>query len=137
MYAIATPFQFNVNGGVKTTTNINTVIEQQIINILSTSMGERVMRPQFGGNFKNLLFEPADELVFSEYSMDAIQILNENLEVGKALDVRVDVPSTDFSGDPVSSVVYVSVRYAAPPDTVSVVTFVVGNEDYIITGGVF
>ena len=95
------------------------------------------MRPQYGANFRNLMFEPIDNLVFAEYSMEAIQTLNENLEVGKVLDIQIQSPEMDFSGDTVNSTVYVSVQYVAPPDVISVVTFVVGNEDYIIDGGLY
>ena len=137
MYSISVPFSFNSTGGTKTTSDVKKIIEQQIIDVLTTSNGDRVMRPQYGANYRNLLFEPADELIFSEYSVDAINDINETLEFGKVLDIQIRVPETDFYSDPSDGTVSIYVRYVAPPDTISVVSFDIVNSNYILSGGMF
>ncbi len=54
---ISFPLKFNSHGGTKTA-QLNEKIRQSIYIILATERGERVMRPNFGGNLKSLLFAP-------------------------------------------------------------------------------
>lgn len=137
MYSISIPFTFTEYGNTASTMDAKTILQQQIMDYLATSKGERVMAPSHGANYRNLLFEPADELIFAEYTMDAIQELNQNIEFGQVLDVKVSAPSNDFYSDSSSSTIYVSVQYVIPPDVVEIVTFPIGDSEFILSGGSF
>jgi phage baseplate assembly protein W len=138
MKSISIPFRFTSDSGaVATSSSLNTVVEQNIIDILTTMPGERVMNPKYGAGLKNLLFEEMDELVFAEYRVDAIQELNEYLTTGKVVDLNIVVPETSFYGDDTDTTITVSVKYVVPPFGASVVTFEIANGDTTLLGGAY
>ena len=51
------PIQVNVQGGIQLSANTPN-IEESIIIILRTDLGERVYRPNFGSRLSELVFEP-------------------------------------------------------------------------------
>ena len=55
----AYPLKIDTQGGISLTTDRNE-IEQSIIIILSTDIGQRVMRPRFGSRLHELIFAPND-----------------------------------------------------------------------------
>lgn len=128
MKSISIPFRFTPDTkGVATTSDINTIMEQHIIDILTTSPGERVMNTSYGASLKTLLFEEADPLIIGEYRMDAMNDLNSQLPFGKVVDLQLTVPEEDFSGESTDTTIRVSVKYAVPPYEASVVTFNINN----------
>jgi hypothetical protein len=136
MNSISIPFSFTSDtGAVATTSSINRIIEQQILDILSTHSGERAMYPRYGGGVKSLLFEELDPLVFSEYRVDFMQELNEYLTTGKVIDMSIYVPNENLSGNEWETSINISIRYAVPPFGSSVVTFNVSNSQTTILGG--
>lgn len=144
MKAISIPFRFSSDTGeVSSTNSVVTTIENQIIDILTTQPGERVMHPEYGAGLRSLLFEEADPLIFAEYKMDAMQELNDYLTVGKVVDMEVTVPQNtlylydDKYLDDDNTTITVSVRYAVPPFGASVVTFNLSNSDTTLLGGTF
>jgi phage baseplate assembly protein W len=138
MKSISVPFRFTSDtGAVSTNSSINNIVEQNIIDILTTSPGERVMNPKYGAGLKNLLFEELDELVFAEYRVDAIQELNEYLTTGKVIDLNIIVPENNFYGEDTDTTITVSVKYVVPPYGASVVTFNIANGDTTLLGGTF
>jgi hypothetical protein len=56
---LAYPLQVSAKGGLAESAGIRKV-EEAIRVILGTNYGERVMRPRFGCNLKNLMFAPND-----------------------------------------------------------------------------
>lgn len=138
MKSISVPFKFTSDSGaVSTTSSLSAIVEQNIIDILSTSPGERVMNPRYGAGLRALLFEEMDELVFSEYRMDAIQELNEYMTTGKVVDMNIIVPETNFYGNDTDTTVTISVKYVVPPFGASVVTFEIANGDTTLLGGAY
>jgi phage baseplate assembly protein W len=128
MKSISIPFSFTSDtGAISTTTSLDAIMEQNIIDILTTSPGERVMQPKYGASIRNLLFEEADPLVFAEYRMDAITDLNANLPFGRVTDVQIGIPNETFSGSDYDTTVSISVKYVVPPYNSSVVTFNISN----------
>ena len=128
MKSISVPFRFTADTkGVATTTDVNKVVEQHIIDILTTTPGERVMNNSYGANLRSLLFEELDPLVFSEYRMDAINDLNSTLPIGKVMDLQISVPDEVFYGTDTDTTIRVSVKYVVPPFDASVVTFNINN----------
>ena len=54
---LAFPLQVNVQGSVQLSSNTQN-IEESIVIILRTDLGERVYRPNFGSRLSELVFEP-------------------------------------------------------------------------------
>lgn len=135
MQTISVPFSINSSGGVASVTTTRKAIEQQILDILTTSSFERVMNPEYGGNVKSLLFEEQDPLVFAEFQMDSLSILNSALTLGKVTSVDVSMPNDVFYGDPNESSVYISVTYIVPPYGTSTVTFTANSLNEITLYG--
>ena len=54
---IALPFSFNAFGKVSTTTDDRVIWKHSVLLVLMTRFGERVMRPDFGTEIGNTLFE--------------------------------------------------------------------------------
>jgi len=94
MKAISIPFRFE-NGSVASTEDNSTIAKQRIIDVLATSKYERVMRPEYGAGISSLLFEPLDPLLLSDYKVDALADLNENVSNAKILDMSFQT-SGDF-----------------------------------------
>lgn len=136
MKSISVPFSFaSDTGGVATVSSIDSAMRQNIIDILTTSPGERVMNFNYGANIRNLLFEELDPLVFAEYRMDAINDLNSLLPFGKVTDVQIGVPYDSLSGLDTDTTISVSVKYIVPPYDTSVVTFNINNTNTMMYGG--
>lgn len=136
MKAIAIPFSFTSDtGSVRTTSSLNAIVEQQILDILTTGPGERVMNGRYGSDIRSLLFEEADPLIFAEYKVDAIQDLNDYLTVGKVTNINITVPEFNPYGEDWEPSIYVSVQYAVPPFGSSVVTFNLTNSQTTLLGG--
>lgn len=135
MKSILVPFSFTSDtGAVSTVSDINIVMQQNIIDLLTTSSGERVMTPNYGANLKSLLFEEPDPLVFAEYRMDAINELNANLPFGKVTDVQIGIPTDTLSMDSGATTISVAVKYVIPPFDTSVVTFNLSNANMTFGG---
>lgn len=124
MRSIRIPFSFE-EGSVSATTNVDTIVKQEIINYFMTINGERVMVQQYGGNLPKLSFEINDPLVLADYKLDAISDVNSNLSFGKVLDMAVlDNENTTFYEENVATVL---IRYAVAPRTISTVKLIVTN----------
>ncbi len=124
MRSIKIPFSFE-EGSVSSTTNVDTIVKQEIINYFMTVDGERVMNSSYGGGLPRLSFEINDPLVLADYKLDVITEANLNLSFGKVLDLLVlDNTNSTFYEDNVATVL---VRYAVAPRTISTVKLVVTN----------
>lgn len=136
MKAISIPFSFTSDtGAVRSTTSINKIVEQQILDILTTGPGERVMEGRYGSDIRSLLFEEMDPLIFAEYKMEAIQDLNDYLSIGRVTNMEITVPEFNPFGEDWEPSIYVSVQYAIPPFGSSVVTFNLTNSQTTLLGG--
>lgn len=138
MKAISVPFRFTSDTkAVATTNDVRHIVEQSIIDILTTGAGERVMNAKYGAGLRNLLFEEMDPLVFAEYKIDAIQDLNEYLTMGKVVDMNIRMPDQTLYTENTDTTIIVSVKYVVPPYGSSVVTFNLGNAQNTLLGGTF
>lgn len=136
MKAISVPFRFaSDTKGVATTSDLSTLLKQSILDILTTTPGERVMEGRYGANARSLLFEEPDPLVFAEFRMDAMNELNYSLPFGKVLDLNISMPNQNYGGDPTDSTIVISVKYVVPPFDVSVVTFNLNDNTITTVGG--
>ena len=66
MQALAYPFRIDLDGHVAVTDQYPELCRGQLISVLMTNAGERIMRPDFGCNMQKRLFEGSDELVRSD-----------------------------------------------------------------------
>jgi len=136
MKSISVPFRFTTDTkGVAVTSNLSDLLKQSILDILTTTPGERVMEGKHGANARGLLFEEPDPLVFAEFRMDAMNELNALLPFGKVLDLNVYMPNQSYAGDPTDSTIVISVKYVVPPFDVSVVTFNLNDNTITTVGG--
>jgi phage baseplate assembly protein W len=88
MKSISIPFRFE-NGVVASTTDNDKIARQRIADVLATNSFERVMRPEYGAGISNLLFEPLDPLIFADYKIDAINILNDGVSNARIQDLQI------------------------------------------------
>jgi|Laugrespbdmm15sd_2_1035082.scaffolds.fasta_scaffold150419_2 hypothetical protein len=131
MTSIRVPFSINASGKVAKTLDPQVVAEQQIIDVLTTDKFERVLRPDYGASAQQLLFEPMDDLVFSEFKMDALQELNRNLTIATVSDIRIRPLSVPVTGDEGQNVLEIWVRYKMLPFTQTSFTFRITAPSYL------
>lgn len=124
MKSIRIPFKFE-EGSVAETTNVDTIVQQEITNYFMTVSGERIMNQPYGGSLPSLVFGMEDPLVLTDYKLNVIDDSNLHLSFGKVLDLGiVDNENNPFYKDNVATVL---VRYAVAPRTISTVKLVITN----------
>jgi phage baseplate assembly protein W len=131
MTSIRVPFSINASGKVAKALDPQVIAEQQIIDVLTTDKFERVLRPDYGASAQQLLFEPMDDLVFSEFKMDALQELNRNLTIATVSDIRIRPVSVPVTGDEGQNVLEIWVRYKMLPFTQTSFTFRITAPSYL------
>lgn len=107
MSSISVPFRFE-NGKVAYTSDNSMVVRQKIADVLATRRYERVMRPEYGAGISDLLFEPLDPLVFTDYKVDALTSVNESVSNAYIKDIIIQEGSLNYNGEStlVAQVVY-------------------------------
>jgi hypothetical protein len=121
MKSINIPFSFS-SGGVKTSSDIDTITKNKIIDVLVTRKTERAINSGYGIGINTLLYEPMNTLIFDDFKSEAIPQINEALDFGNVLDIIIsqeDLIATAFIED---STIAVTVVYSLPT-TNSVTTF--------------
>lgn len=106
MKSIKIPFNYS-GGKTSTTSSLNAIAEQKIIDILTTAKFERLLRHRYGSGIRSLLFEPIDELSLTDFLTDARQDAKEFISRVDILDIRI-VPQNRVTA------------YATPETTVGV-----------------
>jgi phage baseplate assembly protein W len=111
MKSISVPFRFE-NGAVASTTDNDKIARQRIADVLATRSYERVMRPEYGAGISDLLFEPLDPLIISDYKIDAINTLNDSVGNARIRDLRIREGNTVDYNNSGDSTLVVSVVYS-------------------------
>lgn len=116
MLTLRIPFTFE-DGQTSVVSNVDTIVQQEIIGYFMTSSGERVMNGSYGGNLNSLVFEINDPLVLADYKIDTLPNVNANIRFGKVLDMNVvsSAPGRDYE----DGVLPVIVRYSTSPRSIS------------------
>jgi uncharacterized protein len=99
----AFPIAVNVQGSIQLSNNTPN-LEESIIIILSTKLGERLYRPDFGSRLSELVFEP----------MNTNTLLMIRLYVEEALEIwepRIIINSILTIPDPISGLVEIEIMY--------------------------
>ncbi|MFB2982341.1 GPW/gp25 family protein [Microseira sp. BLCC-F43] len=112
---LAFPIQVNVQGGIQLSASTPN-IEESIIIILRTDLGERVYRPNFGSRLSELVFEP----------MNVQTLMLIRLYVEEALEMwepRIILKEVRADPDPIRGKVDIEIVYQPKnsPDTRSLV----------------
>ena len=88
MSSLIAPFQI-VGGRVASTSDVNRIVEQKIINVLTTAKLERVGLPEYGAGVQHLLFEDIDELVMVDFKTDAATELSDSISGLQLVDIGI------------------------------------------------
>jgi len=127
--AMALPFSFDSNGAVNNTQDPKKILQDRIVLIVMTYLGERVNRPNFGSNIKAVSFENMTE---------ATQLIKQEIAVvfSKWLPYLNFIDATP-KVDPVDNILSVSITYNyginSNPETVSLKTAIISRSGDVIT----
>ena len=124
MKTIAVPFSFS-DGKVQTTTDIEKLVKQEIIDFFSTSVGQRIRHYRYGGNIQALAFELLDRLALADYKVDALAEVNRHLTRGKVMDIAVTTSNELPGGFDEENTLVLSVKYAVTAARVSTVKLLI------------
>lgn len=125
MKAIYLPFQFK-NGKVATVGDFDAIIKQQILDVLTVSRQERVMRPDYGVGAYGMLYELIDPLVWEDFKEVAMREISDNV---RGVTIRDIVISNDDQSQMsnTQAAVSISVFYEILPSQKSSVTLSVSD----------
>ena len=127
--AMALPFSFDGNGSVNNTQDPKKILQDRIVLIVMTYLGERVNRPNFGSNIKAVSFENITE---------ATQLIKQEIAVvfSKWLPYLNFIDATP-KVDPVDNILSISITYNyginSNPETVSLKTAIISRSGDVIT----
>ena len=130
MTTIAVPFKIKENGKIGEITDQKKAAEQRIIDVLVTTKGERVMRPAYGGNAMELLFEPVDDLLYGEFRVDALNELS-RFTSGVNIEDLIVSPADSFSSDDYETTLNIGVRYSVGPFDRQTFSFYLGDPNIL------
>lgn len=123
---------FNYDGGKTSYTNsINTIVEQKIIDVLTTGRFERVLNHRYGSGIRRFLFEPIDSLSLSDFITEAKQDVSENVSRVEILDIRLAPTKSVASYGNTDTTLGVNVVYRLPMGSPQIVTFNVAVPEYL------
>lgn len=112
---------FSVRGGrIVSTTDEVQIIEQKILNVLTTGRYERVGIPEYGAGINQLLFEPIDALVSADFRVDAMHELADRISGIVVMDIFLtsvndsEADITVFYKLPLAAVRQTTFRIALP-----------------------
>jgi uncharacterized protein len=127
--AIALPFSFDSNGAVNNTQDPKKVLQDRIVLVVMTYLGERVNRPNFGSNIKAVSFEnmtEAAQLIKQEVAV----VFSKWLPYLNLIDAAPQV-------DPVDNILSISITYNyginSNPETVRLKTAIISRSGDVIT----
>lgn len=121
MKSIAVPFRFS-GGRVAITRNYDKIVRQKIVDVLTTSPPERMGLPNYGASLYELLFEPIDELVESDFKTDAIIELQDRVSGVTIHDLYIR--QNEFY----ESTAEITVYYSLPLSPAQTLTFTVTSQ---------
>ena len=103
-------------------------VKQNVFNLCSTELGERVMQPNLGVSIKKYLFEPFSEDLVVQVQDTIVESMNFWLPFVQLNDIRVKM--SDDNGDVGRSTVEISVDFSLKQDPTSneMVTMTYGGE---------
>ena len=94
-FGLTYPLTKNMNAGWFSKESGISLVRNNLKQLLSTDLGERVMLPGFGLNLKKYLFEPMDEQLFESIKREILDTLYKYAPNVKILKLRV-LPLDDY-----------------------------------------
>ena len=85
------------NGTLASTKTTLDAVKQNVINLLNTELGERVMQPKLGVRLKQFLFEPFTENVILQIKDVIIESMNYWLPFVVINDIQVEMSESEKS----------------------------------------
>jgi phage baseplate assembly protein W len=121
------PMTFDNGYDASTKTTLEAV-KQNVLNLCSTEIGERVMQPNLGVSIKKYLFEPFSEDLVVQVQDTIVESMNFWLPFVQLNDIRVKM--SDNNSDVGRSTMEISVDFSLKQDPTSTesVTMTVGGE---------
>jgi phage baseplate assembly protein W len=89
--AIGVSLPFNASGVFNKTYSTKDQIKSNLINLLLTSKGERVLNPEFGADLPRLLFEPSTEDLYDKIRDQIFS--NTSIYIPEITLINIDVTS--------------------------------------------
>ncbi len=102
--AVGVALPFNAPGVFKSTYTTKEQIKSNLINLLLTSVGERIMNPTFGCNLKRFIFEGINDSNFAFLEQNLLESISIFIPEITVTDILFD-PETD------SNIVNLSINY--------------------------
>src|SRR5687767_5293463 len=96
------PLRLTAEGTFETTSDPKRVIEQQILDLLCTNWGERVMRPEHGADLEDFLFSPVVDAFMAPKAAEIKNVLNSSIGYGEVVEVMMSAEESSFSSVRVS-----------------------------------
>jgi len=97
------PFRIAPDGRTATPATVEEHVEQELIQLLLTDLGERLFRPELGTNLRRMVFQPIDGAAMAVPKAAVSQA------VGRWLGGRITVEELEIGAD--DSTVEVGLRY--------------------------
>jgi len=94
--AIGVSLPFNASGVFNKTYSTKDQIKSNLINLLLTSKGERVLNPEFGADLPRLLFEPLTEELYLKIQNQIISSVNIYIPEITILNIEI-TPNIDYN----------------------------------------
>lgn len=114
--AIGIPLPFNGNGVFNSTFSTQNQIKSNLINLLLTYKGERIINPDFGADLPRLLFEPITEELYIKIQDQIIESVLKYVPEVNITNIQI-TPSADTNS------IYIGIEYSIK---------ISGNKDNII-----
>jgi phage baseplate assembly protein W len=127
MKSIKVPFSFN-HGRVSSTSDIPTISEQKITNVLVTTKTERVGIPDYGSGIIGLVHEINDPLVFSDFKFEAIMDLKQGVSSVGISDMQIRQGIYSEDGE---NVMMIDVAYRLPLGVTQLASLKVAYPGYV------
>jgi phage baseplate assembly protein W len=122
MKSIRIPYSFS-GGKTSATTVTTTIVEQKIVDVLTTGKFERLLRHRYGSGIRQLLFEPVDDLTLSDFIVEARQDVAENISRVDIMDIRLSSTNSIAAYGNQDTTIGVTVIYRLPLGSPQIVRF--------------
>ena len=88
-YGLAYPLTENIGAGYFNKASGKELVENNLKQLLTTALGERILLPDFGIDLKKYIFEPADEQTFVAIQHDIVRTISKYAKGVKVLRLRI------------------------------------------------
>lgn len=113
MRTLKVPFQIDSRGGLAVVEDTDTIVRQQIIDILVTAFYERPMNPLYGAGLQNIVFQPILSSMLALEESTVRSLLASRVTLAKITSVTL------VQSKVVPSRIDVAVSYSLIPSTVT------------------